>query len=290
MEKLKICSNIIVSPNHLSLLSRRIFRAFPCHCIINHHFTNKLRLLCLLVSILFAPIEALSLPAHPRRAIDNNKLVVCSRRRLLSELIVSIPVLAVLSAPSSCSAASEARVETWPSLEYLEPIFEFQLSLQALAEVATDESKYPLLQQRLEKFFSGGIVSERNCYAGLGVQYMRQIQYDKNELTEYIRLDKAERFKSMEDALNDLKNLLASLKTKTQDSQVVQDYSNRAKLSLARWFALVSRSDVERVERLFGSARAADANRNGKLEKEELESMLEEDRVLWQKRIDYIGG
>jgi hypothetical protein len=257
---------------------------------MNHHYNIRFRLLCLLVSILIAPIEALSLPAHPRRPIDNKLVVVCSRRRLLSELIVSIPVLAVLSAPSSCSAASQARVETWPGLEYLEPIYEFKMSLQALAEVATDESKYPLLQQRLEKFFSGGIVSERSYYAGLGVQYMRQIQYDKNELSEYIRLDKAERFNAMEDTLDDLKNLRASLETKTQDSQVVQDYSSRAKLSLARWFALVPRSDVERVEKLYGSARAADANRNGKLEKEELESMLEEDRVLWQKRIDYIGG
>jgi hypothetical protein len=199
-------------------------------------------------------------------------------------------LLLLSTTPAPASASSQARVEQWPGLEYLEPILELKLSVQALAQGAGDPSKYPLLKQRLEKFFSGGFLSERNYYAGLGVQYMGQMKYDKNELKEYIRLDKEERFSSMEDTLNSLKQLFENLKQESPDSGEVQGYANQAKASLDRWFALVPVGDVDRVGKIFVSARQADANHNGKLEKEELETMSEEDRTIWQRRIDLVGG
>jgi hypothetical protein len=94
----------------------------------------------------------------------------------------------------------------------------------------------------------------------------------------------------MEDTLNSIKKLYDTLKKDSPDSQMVQDYTNHSKLSLDRWFALIPPSDVERVKYLFVNARTADNNRNCKLEKEVLESMPEEERAIWLKRIEYIGG
>lgn len=216
-----------------------------------------------------------------------NMNVMCSRRDIFW---YSSAVVFSLSTPAPSMAASQARVEKWPGLEYLEPVYELKLSVQALNQGASDVSKYPGMKQRLEKFFGGGLLSERNYYAGLGVQYMGQIQYDKNELKEFIRLDKEERFNSMEDTLNSLKDPLASFKKESPDSFEVQQCANQARLALDRWFALVPAGDVDKAAQIFLSARKADINRNGKLEKEELETMSEEDRMIWQKRIDLVGG
>jgi len=164
------------------------------------------------------------------------------------------------------------------------------LSVKALAQSASDTSKYPLLKQRLDKFFGGGLFSERNYYAGLGVQYTGQIQYDKNELAEYIRIDKDDRFVAMENTLKSLQELLDNLKKDSPDPNEVQKCSKQAKAFLDQWFALVPDDYIDRVGKLFVNARKADTNRNGKLEKEELETLSEEDRTLWKKRIDLVGG
>jgi hypothetical protein len=243
--------------------------------------------------LLIFPIEALLVGDHmtkvKRSDLTRLNMKPMSRRDVLWQGAISSAAF-VLSTPVSSMAASQARVETWPGFEYLEPIYELKLSVQALSQGADDSSKYPLLKQRLDKFFGGGLFSERNYYAGLGVQYTGQIEYDKNELIEFIRLDKDERFNSMEDTLNSLKDLLDNLKTESPDTAEVQRCGNQAKVSLNRWFALVPADDVDRVGQLFLSARKADANRNGKLEKDELETMSEEDRNIWKKRIDLVGG
>jgi hypothetical protein len=203
--------------------------------------------------------------------------------------------------PGQVMAASSARVETWPSIEYLEPLYELKLSVQALVQAATDTSKFGLVQQRLEKWFSGGIFSERNYYIGLGATYMEKIKYDKNELREYIQLDKEARFQAMEDTMNNLQDLLNALKkysnekiNDADDSAVVvvlevQQCANGAKASLDRWFALIPADDVSRAGQLFLNTRTADVNRNGKLEPDELATLSEDDRILWQKRIAFVG-
>jgi hypothetical protein len=79
------------------------------------------------------------------------------RAAVASGAALCIPALA----PSPVRAAATARVTTWPGLEYLEPIYELKLSLDALNAVAGDPSRWPALQRRMDKFFSGGLLSER---------------------------------------------------------------------------------------------------------------------------------
>jgi hypothetical protein len=240
------------------------------------------------------------------RSSSSSSSPMASRRHVLRQTLCMVVVGSYLLSvggiltlsPSKALAASSARVATWPSIEYLEPLYELKLSVQALAQAtaSSDMSKFGMVQQRLEKLFSGGIFSERNYYIGLGATYMEQIRYDKNELKEYIQLDKEARFQAMEDTMNSLQDLLNALKKSSSANEnaaavvvEVQQCANGAKVSLDRWFALVPADDVSRAGQLFLNTRTADVNRNGKLEPDELATLSEDDRILWKKRVAFVG-
>jgi len=212
-----------------------------------------------------------------------------SRRELLWET-ASLASIGQMLVANPSVASSQARVSEWPGLEFLEPVYELKLSVDALNKASSDTTKYPFLKQRMEQFFKGGIFSERNYYAGLGVQYQGKIVYEKNELNEYIKLDKAARFNSMENTLESLKELLEELRKDQPSPEEVIQSASQAKMSLDQWFALVPPMDVERARQIFTAANKADVNHNGQVEDNELETMSEEDRVVWKRRIDYVGG
>jgi hypothetical protein len=241
------------------------------------------------------------------RSSSSSSPPMASRRHVLRQTLAMVVVGSNLLSvggvltlsPSKALAASSARVATWPSIEYLEPLYELKLSVQALAQAvaSSDTTKFGMVQQRLEKLFSGGIFSERNYYIGLGATYMEQIKYDKNELKEYIQLDKEARFQAMEDTMNNLQDLLNALKKNSAAANEnaaavvveVQQCANGAKASLDRWFALVPADDVSRAGQLFLNTRTADVNRNGKLEPDEWATLSEDDRILWKKRVAFVG-
>ena len=62
--------------------------------------------------------------------------------------------------------AAAARVAAHPPLEYLEPIYELKLSLDALVVVAPQPERWPALRQRMRRF-CGGPLSEQYYYSGL---------------------------------------------------------------------------------------------------------------------------
>ena len=62
--------------------------------------------------------------------------------------------------------AAAARVAAHPPLEYLEPIYELKLSLDALVAVAPQPERWPALRQRMRRF-CGGPLSEQYYYSGL---------------------------------------------------------------------------------------------------------------------------
>jgi hypothetical protein len=207
------------------------------------------------------------------------------------------------SAAASLSSSSRVRIKTQPGLEYLEPIYELRLSIEALdqglraaREDGTEQEGLRGIQARLEKFFGGGIFSERNFYAGLAVQYMNQIVYDDAELKEYIRLDKEARFGSMEDALNGLEAVKRALpsvlesSSPPKDDETVMNGMADAKNGIDRWFELVPESDRKEVADLYVKARQADANRDGRLDDTELSRMDESSRGVWKRRIQVAGG
>lgn len=193
-------------------------------------------------------------------------------------------------------AASHARVKKQPGLEYLEPLYELQLSIQALSDGVKEPTRWPSVQERLDRFFGGGLFSERNFYGGLAVQYLNQIEYDTNaELKEYIRLDREARFTYMEDALNSLETLRDALSGSRPDdppreTASVTNAASDAMAAIDRWFALVPEPDRRAVADLYTSARQVDQNRDGRLDPDELANMEESTRELWKRRIKVAGG
>ena len=184
-------------------------------------------------------------------------------------------------------AAQSARIETWPEIENLEPIYELKLSIDALSAGVKDPSKWPFILKRLEQFFKGAILSEKNFYLGAAFQYMNEIKYEKNELAEYIRFDKEARFNAMEATMADLEMLKKSLST--GDAASVEENSKAAQSALDSWFALVPNTDVRSVEQLFRDVKAADNNFDGKMSDDELATLPENERTMWKRRVAKFG-
>ena len=182
------------------------------------------------------------------------------------------------------------RIASYPSLEYLEPIFELKLSVDNLAKGTQNKKLRPYILKRLEKFFRGGLTSERNYYSGLGIQYVNNISYDTDqELPEYIKLDKEQRLQAMESTLKFLEQLKQVLADDIDNDDLVMSNAQDASSSLQKWFDMIPTQDFEAVDQLFRSTRAADANRDGKLDDKELATMTETEREIWKKRVKLVG-
>ena len=204
----------------------------------------------------------------------------------------STAAAAIAFAPFASHAANfivtpAARVTKYPGLEYLEPIYELKLSLDALAPVAKDPSRYPALKKRLDAFFSGGPLSEKFYYAGLSIQYIDKITYD--DLDDFVRTDKQQRAQAMEDTLQSLEACKNALGAKEPDAGMIANTALAARDGIARWLLLVPSEDLARVEQLFLAVRKADTNRNGKLESDELAALAPEDRTTWEARLALVG-
>ena len=206
--------------------------------------------------------------------------------------VASLSASAIASWPFASRGATfvlapVARIAASPPLEYLEPIYELKLSLDALAPVARDPQRFPALRKRLDKFFGGGPLSEKFYYLGLSVQYTKQIKYD--DLDDFVRSDQQQRALAMEDALQALENCRAALALQPADAEAVASNAAAAKGGIERWLSLVPKADVERCDALFRATREADANRDGKLDASELATLQSADRATWEARVALVG-
>ena len=195
---------------------------------------------------------------------------------------------ALTTGPQAAAAASTVRVAEWPSLAYLEPIYELNLSINALTKTVGDTSKWPVVLKRLEKFFKGALLSEKNYYTGVAVTYMNEIKYDPSESGEYIKIDKSKRYEAFEACMKNLELLKNDIAANESAENVKAD-AEAAQRALAEWFSYVPSEDVQAIGKLFVSVKNADANRNGRLDDIELQSLSETDRNIWKKRVDLFG-
>ena len=193
------------------------------------------------------------------------------------------------AASSGIFATQSARVAVWPGIEGLEPMYELKLSIDAVVTGIQDVSSWPYIQRRLEKFFSGFVVNEKNFYFGVGLQYMNEIQYDKNELPNYVLLDKQTRYNALDSTMKYLENLKNTLAISGSDPVVVENLAKSAQYSLASWFALIPETDVKAVEELFQNVKKADVNRDGRLSNDEIVFLSPQQQELWKRRVDKFG-
>ena len=227
-----------------------------------------------------------------RAATDESP--ACSRRNFFSSaggsaigFGASFFGAAVLTTQPQVAAAT-VRVAEWPNLAYLEPLYELNLSINALAKTVGDSTKWPLVQKRLEKFFKGALLSEKNYYTGVAVTYMNEIKYDPSETSEFIKIDKSNRYATFEACMKNLELLKNDIAAKESADNVRAD-AEAAQRALAEWFSYVPSEDVQAIGKLFVAVKNADADRNGRLDDIELQSLSETDRNIWKKRVDLFG-
>eukprot|EP00797_Seminavis_robusta_P003783 Sro123_g059750.1 n/a (169) ;mRNA; r:106326-106832 len=168
-------------------------------------------------------------------------------------------------------------------------MYEFKLSLDAVVAGVQDPKNWPYIQKRLEKFFGGFIVNEKNFYFGVGLQYMNDIQYDKAELPNYVVLDKQSRYDALEQTMKSLENLKSVLAIGGSDEATVVDLAKSSQSALASWFALIPEKDVKAVEEFFLNVKKADTNRDGRLSDDELVFLSPAEQQIWKRRVDKFG-
>jgi hypothetical protein len=216
----------------------------------------------------------------------SRRTVILAPASILSLMLTAAnPSHAVLTG----GATQAARVESWPGIESLEPMYELKLSLDAMVNGLKDPQNWPYIQKRLDTFFSGFIVSEKNFYFGVGLQYMNEIQYDKAELPNYVVLDKQARYDALEQTMKNLENLKSVLAIGGSDTGTVQDFAKYSQSALASWFAMIPEQDVKAVEALFVNVKKADVNRDGRLTDDELVFLSIDEQELWKRRVAKFG-
>jgi len=217
---------------------------------------------------------------------------VVSRRSILSIGAAAVlPFLAANPRPSFAiaggAAVSAARVESWPGIQSLEPLYEFKLSVDAIVVGVQDPNNWKFIQKRLDKFFKGFIINEKNYYIGVGSKYMNEIQYDKGELPNYVALDKEARFEALENTMKNLESLkLALADSGNNNADTVEDLAKSSQSSLQLFFAMIPDQDVKAVEELFVHVQKADINGDGRLSDDEITSLSPIEQEIWKLRID----
>eukprot|EP00581_Thalassiosira_minuscula_P012477 CAMPEP_0183726914 /NCGR_PEP_ID=MMETSP0737-20130205/24395_1 /TAXON_ID=385413 /ORGANISM="Thalassiosira miniscula, Strain CCMP1093" /LENGTH=282 /DNA_ID=CAMNT_0025958385 /DNA_START=76 /DNA_END=927 /DNA_ORIENTATION=- len=221
----------------------------------------------------------------------NNEAV--SRRLMLSNGLAStLSLLAIVpTAPAYAvtggAAQSAARVESWPGIESLEPLYEFKLSVDAVVAGVQDSNNWPFIQKRLDGFFRGFIINEKNYFMGVGLQYMNDIQYDKNELPNYVVLDKEARFEALENTMKNLESLKTVLANSSgsDNADAVEALARSSQSSLEIFFAMIPEQDVKAVEELFVHVKKADINGDGRLSDEEIIYLSPMEQEVWKRRV-----
>jgi len=208
-----------------------------------------------------------------------------TRRGLVTSLLAAAALPPLRPAVAAGSAA--ARVALYPPVQYLEPVYELKLSLDALAAIAPEPTRWPALKKRLDAFFGGGVLSECNYYAGLALQYTSQIKYD--DLPVFVDADRKSRQAAMEDCLGSMGELREALGAPAPVANQVTSAVAAAQKGIASWLALVPQEDVAAAERLFVAVRRADVDHNGKLSDEEAKALASDDRAAWAARVALVG-
>jgi hypothetical protein len=111
----------------------------------------------------------------------------------------------------------------------------------------------------------------------------------QDDLPEFVRTDKQQRVQAMDEALQALADCRAALADAAPDAAAVAASAATAKSAIGRWLSLVPTEDVSAVDRLLRAVRAADADRDGKLDQAELATLPAPARAVWERRVALVG-
>jgi hypothetical protein len=206
---------------------------------------------------------------------------------LYPPLLQPAHVAIILGGVATTTMQSSARVASWPGIETLEPLYELKLSIDSIVASVADSKNWPFIQTRLERFFQGFIVNEKNFYLGVAFQYSNDIQYAREELPSYVLMDKEARYDAIDLTMKRLENLKKSLATR--DDALITADAKAAQAALDSWFALVPPKDFQAVQELFVHVKKADTNRDGRLSDNELIFLSPTEQQVWKLRVEKFG-
>jgi hypothetical protein len=201
--------------------------------------------------------------------------------------------------------APVAGVKLWPPPEFLEPIYELKLSVDALEKIAAGTGKdtnaakkWLQMKTKLDRFVSPkGMrtsMSERDTYREIALEYTSRIQYTdgniKNSPTS-TTMNKA-----MDNALVSLESLRKALETALTADTVNDDIemeiercAREARGAMADWFERIPKDQVQSVAKLIEDVRSADHDRDGWLNGLELAKLPSDERGIWERRVGIFG-
>ena len=283
-------------------------------------------LLLLLLSMLL--VGANGLVGAPKHLVETPSRPGWSRRTLLqtSSAAVSAAHLPAVAAAAdvTVSVNDAVWVNSWPSIEYMEPIVELKQLMDGLVDGVADDKNWPFIRRRLDKFFSGGpggIFSDRYFYIGVSAQvytsrnsdlfsvsvcvphppslltsppcepsrgqYVFQIKYEGSGRA--VDADKLAKQEPITQAMEELQKLRTELKDPLLAPAIVRGCAARARDGVDRWLGQVPAADVERTYALIRAVRAADVDRNGELSPAELTTLPATDQQVWKARQNLFG-
>lgn len=187
-------------------------------------------------------------------------------------------------------------IKSWPSLQYLVPIYELENSLKLLS-VALDPARgaegVKLSSRLVEQFFKGGLLSNKNVFKGLCAIYVQEIRYDdpdKGRVRDHgigFLDDCDATIRGLEQMQKPLKKLADSDAGKATPEVIAS--LDRARAGMKSFLSKVPQRDMDRVVEWTKSVAAADADRNGRIEGNELDALSEQDRDLYKAVGDFLG-
>jgi len=249
-------------------------------------------LLLLLLSMLL--VGANGLVGAPKHLVETPSRPGWSRRTLLqtSSAAVSAAHLPAVAAAAdvTVSVNDAVWVNSWPSIEYMEPIVELKQLMDGLVDGVADDKNWPFIRRRLDKFFSGGpggIFSDRYFYIGVSAQHVFQIKYEGSGRA--VDADKLAKQEPITQAMEELQKLRTELKDPLPAPAIVRGCAARARDGVDRWLGQVPAADVERTYALIRAVRAADVDRNGELSPAELTTLPATDQQVWKARQNLFG-
>jgi hypothetical protein len=178
-------------------------------------------------------------------------------------------------------------IQSYPSLQYLVPIYTFNLSLSYLANQlgSSTQEGIQVASKIVDKFFSGGLLSNKNIFRGMCAIYINEIRYDDPD-RDRVYVDRVTRLQYCDSTINSLEKMqkpLAQLVAihASSPSEQVMSYLESARNGLRNFLSIVPEKDIERVKSWIVTMKAADLDQDGKIDDSELEKLSDEDKTLF---------
>lgn len=223
-----------------------------------------------------------------------------TRRSFFTSIQTFAAATAIIASKPTPSNAefigSGAMILKYPDLQYLVPIYTFSNVLTVLSKLLSPEAGASGIKgasKLVDNLFKGGFLSNKNVIKGLCAVYCQEIKYD-DPYRERVRQDADFRLKSCDMTLDALKKMQEPLQILVSEGETsatpeVLGYLAEARDGLRDFFSQVPPNDLDRVRSWMQTVSAADTDRNGKVEGDELNSLSTDDLKLYNAVGDFIG-